>query len=57
MKLLMKNHEIRPIYSIPISECSSKYYEFISCLCMAEKSIELLVENHETCPISSAILP
>jgi len=24
---------------------------------MAEKSIELLVENHETCPISSAILP
>jgi len=38
MKLLMKNHEIYPIYSIPISECSNKYYEFISCICMTEQN-------------------
>jgi len=54
MKLLMENHEIR---SIPRSECSNKYYEFISCLCMAEQNNELLIENHETCPISSAPFP
>ena len=36
MKLFMKNHEIRLIYSIPKSEFSNKCYEFISCLCMAE---------------------
>ena len=45
----MKNHEIR-FCSIPRSECSNKYYEFISCLCMAEQSNELLIENRETCP-------
>jgi len=50
IKLLMNNHEIRLICSIPISECSNKYYEFISCLCMVEQSNELLIENHETCP-------
>jgi len=50
IKLLMKNHEIRLICSIPISECSNKYYEFISCLCMAEQNNELLIENQETCP-------
>ena len=50
IKLLMKNHEIRLICSIPRSECSNKYYEFISCLCMAEQSNELLIKNHETCP-------
>ena len=37
IKLLMKNHEIRLICSIPRSECSNKYYEFISCLCMVEQ--------------------
>ena len=31
-----------------------KYYEFISCLCMGEQSIELLIKNHETCSIGSA---
>jgi len=30
IKLLMKNHEIRLICFIPRSECSNKYYEFIS---------------------------
>jgi len=50
IKLLMKNHEIRLICSILRSECSNKYYEFISRLCMAEQSNELLIENHETCP-------
>jgi len=50
IKLLMKNHEIRLICSILRSECSNKYYEFISCLCMAEQSNELLIENQETCP-------
>jgi len=54
MKFLMKNHEIRSICFIPKSECSNKYCEFISCLCMAEQSNELLIENHETCPIGSA---
>jgi len=54
MKLLMKNHEIR---SIPRSECSNKYYEFISCLCIAEQSNELLIKNHETCPIGSTPIP
>ena len=54
INLVMKNHEIRLICSIPISECNNKYYEFISCLCMAEQSNELLIENHETCPISFA---
>ena len=50
IKFLMKNHEIRLICSIPRSECSNKYYEFISCLCMIEQSNEFLIENHETCP-------
>jgi len=45
IKLLMKNHEIRLICSIPRSECSNKYYEFISCLCMAEQSNELLTSR------------
>jgi len=31
-----------------------KYSEFISCLCMAEQSNELLIESHETCRIGSA---
>jgi len=53
MKLLMKNHKIHPICSIPRSECSNKYYEFISCLCMVEQSTKILMENHETCPIGS----
>jgi len=30
--------------------CSNKYYEFISCLCIAEQSDELLIENQETGP-------
>jgi len=30
-----------------------KYSEFISCLCMAEQSNELLIENHETFLIGS----
>jgi len=55
MKLLMKNHEIRLICSTPRSECSNKYFEFISCLCMARQSNELLIENHETCPIGFAL--
>ena len=46
IKLLMKNHEIHLICSIPRSECSNKYYEFISCLCMVEQSNELLIETH-----------
>ena len=46
----MKNHEIHLICSIPRSQCRNKYYEFISCLCMAEQNNELLIENHETCP-------
>jgi len=57
IKLLMKNHEIRLICSIPKSECSNKYYEFISCLCMTEQSNELLIETHETCPIGYAPFP
>jgi len=36
----MKNHEIHLICSIPRSECSNKYYEFISCLCTVEPSNE-----------------
>ena len=36
--------------SIPRSECSNQYYEFISCLCMAEQNNELLIKNHETYP-------
>ena len=47
IKLLMKNHEIRLICSIPKSKCNN---EFIPCLCMIEQSNELLIENHETCP-------
>jgi len=50
----MINHEIRPICSIPRSKCSNKYYEFVSCLCMAEQSNELLIEDNQTCPIGSA---
>jgi len=50
IKLLMKNYEIRLICSIPRSECSNQYYEFIPCLCMTEQSNELLIKNHETCP-------
>jgi len=57
IKFLMKNHEIRLICSIPRSECCNKYYEFISCLCMAKQSNELLIENHETCLIGSAPFP
>jgi len=57
MKLLIKNHEIHPIWSIPKSECSNTYYEFISCPYMAEQSTELLIKNHETCPIGSASFP
>jgi len=57
IKLLMKNHEIRLICSIPRSECSNKYYEFVSCLCMAEQSNELSIENHETCPIGYVPFP
>ena len=50
IKLLMKNHDICLICSILRSECSNKYYEFISCLCMAKQSNELLIENHEIYP-------
>jgi len=53
IKLLMKNHEIHLICSILRSECNNKYYEFISCLCMTEQNNELLIKNHETCPIGS----
>ena len=45
IKLLMKNHEIRLICSIPRSEYSNQYYEFISCLCMVEQSNELLTSR------------
>jgi len=45
MKLLMKNHEIHSICSIPRSECSNKYYEFISCLCMAKQNNEVFNEK------------
>jgi len=38
MKLLIKNYKIHLICSIPRSECSDKYCEFISCLCMAEQN-------------------
>ena len=57
IKLLMKNHEIRLICFIPISECNNKYYEFISCLCMAEQSNGHLIENHETCPNWFCFIP
>ena len=51
-ELLIENQETCPNWfcSIPISECSNKYYEFISFLCMAEQNNELLIKNHQTCP-------
>ena len=55
IQLLMKNHEIRLICFIPRSKCSNQYYEFISCLCMAEKSNKLLIENHESYPNGCSI--
>ena len=45
MKLLMKNHEIHPICSIPRSECINKYYEFNSCICMIEQNNEAFDEK------------
>jgi len=57
MKLLMENHEIHPICSIPKSEYINKYYEFISCLFMIEQSTELSMENLETCPIGLVPFP
>jgi len=48
MKLLKENHEICLICFIPKRKCSNKYYEFISCLCMAKQSNKFLIDNHET---------
>ena len=57
IKLLMKNHEIRLICSIPRSEWSNQYYELISCLLVAEQNNELLMKNHEARPTGSAPFP
>ena len=52
-----KSWDPSKICFIPKSECINKYYEFISCHCMAEQSTKLLIENHETCPIGYAPFP